>query len=706
MFRLLIGLTAVAALGLGAGAAFTVVPVYLPFVGLFVALLLAAADGLLSSAFRAPTLVKVLMGLSAAAFILLGLSSLVAGLNWLPDWMQDYWPPADAAIVAAVVVALNYVMILVPVTRGIVELANPYFEDTRIVDANFGFLGVHRIRERTAANILLGIILFLNIAQVYLTVLLSFWGNRFYTALQDKDYPTFKVELAFFGILATFWVLRGLAELYITFIFKINWRRWLTDKYVGGWLADKNYYRLGLQQRGTDNPDQRISEDINQFIDKTSEYYVQVFVSSLSLYAFVRILWVLSDKFAYSIGNFELTTIPGYLVWIAFALAVVATIGTHYIGRSLVPLNFNKQRLEANFRYSLVRVRENSEQIALLDGERNEQERLMSTFGGVIQNTLQIAMRQTVLRCFTLGYQQAMVVVPLAILAPAYFTNPIIKYGLMSQTRNAFGDVQDSFSLFVTLYQDLTEYKAIVNRLLGFEEALDDAEKVRAEGIVVAAGAEAGVAAQGLSVVLPGGEPLFADISMQLRAGERTLVTGTSGSGKTTLFRTIAGIWPFGRGKVEVPAEGSVMLLPQQTYMPLGTLRAALTYPEPENAFADAEIREALALVGLSDLAGRLDATENWSNALSGGEKQRVSIIRALLRKPAWLFLDEATSAVDEQTEAELYGLLRKALPATTVVSIGHRSSLARLHDRRIDIVKDAAGARLQDAPLEAFGVR
>lgn len=707
MLRVLAGLTAVAGVVFVWGSFASALPAYMPILSVIVTALMLFADGTFGQRFKAPVLLQFLVGISAVAFIMLGFMSFVSGLNLLPAWTEGYWPPPDAAIVAVIVVAINYGIGFIPVTRTIIDLVNPYFEETAPVRADLGILGRHTVQERRLAFVLFATILFLNIVQVYLTVLLSFWGSRFYTALSDKDYATFKVELLVFAVLATLWVVRGLAELYITYLFKINWRRWLTERYVGHWLSDKNHYRLSLARGLADNPDQRISEDVDKFIDNTNDWYVQFFVTSLGLYAFIRILWSLSERFSYTIGGFDLSSIPGYLVWVALALALVATLGAHFLGRPLVGLEFNKQRLEANFRYSLVRVRENTEQIALLNGEETERRQLMGTFGGVFSNTLQVAMRQTILRCFTLTYQQAMVVVPLVLLAPAYFTNPLLKYGLLQQTRGAFSDVQDAFSFFVTYYSSLAVYKAVVNRLLGFEAALVEAEDIRAKGLkVVTRVGEGRVGATDIDVSTPTGKTLLHGASFELEPRNRTLITGFSGSGKTTLFRAIAGIWPFGKGRIEVPENANVMMLPQQAYLPQGTLREVLTYPSAPDAFPQEALVEGLAAVGLEGHVESLDVIENWTNALSGGEKQRVSLVRALLRKPAWLFLDEATSAVDEATEASLYELLRERLPETTIVSIGHRSSLAALHDRRLAIVKDGAGTRLEDAPLEAFGAR
>jgi putative ATP-binding cassette transporter len=697
MLRLLSGLTGLFAIGFTAGAILGPVPFYLPFAA-------AVLTGVLLLSARLPIVLRFLIGLFALSFILLGAVTAASQAGAIPEDWLPYLPPPHAAIVAGILALANYGVWFVPVIRSIIILADPYFETRDRGDLNLGILGTWRMPERWIGLGLFGVIIVLNVVQVYLSVLLSFWNNRFYTALQDKDVVAFWAELLYFTIVATVWVIRAMSEYYLTQLFQIHWRRWMTNRYIMQWLGDKVHYRLRLQADQADNPDQRISEDVRDFVEYTSSFYIQIFVTSLSLYAFVQILWGISAQFPYKIGGFDLASVPGYLVWIVLALAIVVTLGTHLIGRPLVPLNFQKQQVEADFRYNLVRVRENSEQIALLDGEDVEERGLMYRFRAIFANTLALMVRTVKLTIFTTGYNQILIVLPFVLLAPAYFTTESMKLGALTQTTQAFGNVQDAFSFFITWYASLALYKSVINRLTGFDSAILKAEQQRSEGVEVVKGAStSGVAAAGLTLRLPNGRTLLDKANLAFRRGERTLVTGPSGSGKTTLFRAFAGIWPFGAGQVSVPDGEDVMLLPQQTYLPLGTLRAALAYPSPETTFKDADLARALARVGLSSLVERLDTVENWSNALSGGEKQRVAIVRALLRKPKWLFLDEATAALDEKAEADVYAALREALPETTVVSIGHRSSLAGFHDRRVAIVVDGGSPRLEDVPLEGL---
>jgi putative ATP-binding cassette transporter len=702
MIRLLAGLTGLATLGFGVGAYLGNAPIYLPVLAALVVGALLLCDGLPQRQTRVPMVMRFLIGLFALSFVIFGLILWAASASVVPDDLVAYLPQSGSSIIAAILVFLNLAICYIPLFREIIDLVNPYFE--RHQGPRVRVLGLG-LREDTIAKLFLAFIVILNVIQVYLTVIFNFWNNRFYTAMQDKNQPAFWGELAFFGIVATFWITRGLIELFATEFFKVRWRRWMTDRYVGQWLSNKTHYKLAVTGHQSDNPDQRISEDVRDFIDKGFDFYINIFNTILTLYAFVQILWMISNEFPYSVAGFDLVNIPGYLVWGALIVSVIVTFGSHYLGRPLVGLFFQKQRLEADFRYALVRVRENSEQIALLDGEGVERTGLADNFQRVFRNTIDIVIRRIKLGCFNLAYSQALNVLPFVFLAPAYFATASMKLGALTQTSEAFGNVQQSFSFFITNYRDLAEFKSMVNRLTNFDKAIKHAEESAVGGIELIAGAaNAMVSSQGLNVNLPTGKKLIQNATVSFPKGVSTLVTGPSGSGKTTLFRAIAGIWPFGSGKINAPADENIMLLPQQTYMPLGTLRAALTYPLPDTAFSQEVIEAALEQVGLGNFTARLDTSENWAGVLSGGEKQRVSIVRALLRKPAWLFLDEATSALDEKSEGDLYRLLREALPGATIVSIGHRASLAAYHERRLAVVKDNESAHIEEQPVATFG--
>ncbi|MBP0577914.1 ABC transporter ATP-binding protein/permease [Labrys sp. LIt4] len=705
MIRLLAGLSGLATLAFATGSVLGGVPFYLPILSLVVTGVLLIADGVPVSTSRVPLVVRFLIGLFAFSFIVL------AGLVWadeaglVPEALQSFLPRASSPIIAAILVIVHLVICYVPVVRRIIDMANPFFEARTPTRLSMGYLGSWPMSLRTLGLGLFAIIIVLNVVQVYLLVRFNYWQNLFFTALQQKDGPVFWTQLAVFSMLATVWVIRGMLEMYFTGVLKLYWRQWLSERYVAQWLSDKVSYRLALDRKSTDNPDQRISEDVRDFIDQVFDFYVNIFMTSLSLYAFVQILWQISANFPYSIGSFDLSSIPGYLVWVVLIYAIGVTYLTHLVGRPLIALQFRFQKVEADFRYNLVRVRENSEQIALLHGEEVEQRGLKERFGAIFGTGLSVLYRRIKLTCVTLAYAQANVVLPYLLLAPAYFATQNMTFGVLSQTSDAFGNVQSGVSFFITSYASLAVFKAVVDRLTTFDHAIEEADAARNQGVKIERSVDANaLSGSAVDILLPSGETLLEKVGFDIRKDERTLVTGASGSGKTTLFRVLAGIWPYGKGKISEPDEGAIMLLPQRPYFPLGTLARVMAYPLNADSFSKQELAEVLKKVGLSHLTDMLDVEQNWAGILSGGEQQRVAIARAILRKPTWLLLDEATSAMDEKSEASVYNLIREALPETTIVSIGHRSSLAAHHDRRLDVVRENGQSRIEEQPLAAFG--
>jgi putative ATP-binding cassette transporter len=560
-----------------------------------------------------------------------------------------------------------------------------------------------RSEERWSARLLLGVVIALQLGGVGLSVALNIWYNTFYNSLQNKDWALFVHQLILFCGLAAAYIVSAVYQLYLTQWLTIRWRRWMTERYLEAWLSDGTHYRMHLLGGTADNPDQRISEDIRGFITNTLDIGVGLLGSVVSLGSFIVVLWNLSANMPLMIGSLSLH-IPGYLVWGAFLYAVVGTLLTHLVGRVLIRLNFDQQRYEADFRFSLVRVREHTEQIALLGGELAEHDRLFVRFSRLMANWYAIMTRQKKLTFLTAGYGQAAVVFPYVLVSPFYFAGQIQLGGLM-QTASAFGQVQSSFSFFVTAYTSLASWKAIVDRLSGFQQSIERAGEVRqrAAHIAYRESAEPVLAAHALSVQLPEGEELVHLDSLRLRPGERMLVTGPSGSGKTSLLRALSGAWEFGTGEVVHPVGQTVLMLPQRAYLPLGTLRGALTYPAGDAAFADAVVREVLEACGLGHLLARLDEEAPWTNQLSGGEQQRVGFARALLAAPDWLLLDEATASLDEPAEDALYRLLRARLPNAGIISVGHRPGLTALHDRALALAPRPRAPQLQPgaaAPL------
>ena len=559
-----------------------------------------------------------------------------------------------------------------------------------------------RSEDKWAGWGLLIAVIAIELALVGNDVLINQWRNRFYNALQGKDWAGFVQEMWIFCLLAAISVGLGVYQLYLNQWLQIRWRNWMTRQYLGQWLDNANHYRMQLEGDPADNPDQRISYDVQMFVQLTLQIGVGLLSSIVSLASFVIILWGLSAAAPLLLFNGEYS-IPGYLVWGALVYAIFGTILTQWIGSPLVNLDFNQQRLEADFRFNLVRVRENSEQIALLEGGGAERERLSRRFSRIVGNWYAIMSRTKRLTAFTQTYAQAAVVFPFALATPAYFADKI-QLGALMQISEAFGKVQDALSFFVTVYRTMAEWRAVVARLDGFEMSIASAihQKSAPDTIAIVPSGDKDISLQQLLVRMPNGTPLVAVEDLTLRSGERTLVTGPSGAGKSTLFRTIAGIWPFGSGSITVPAGAKLMMLPQRPYFPIGTLKAAIAYPAPVGDFDKERIRAVLESVGLQRLEPQLDEEAHWNRILSLGEQQRLGIARALLHSPQYLFLDEATASLDEASEAMLYRLVEKELPATVIVSIGHRSTLQGLHGRTVQFTPADDRFTLRDRETEA----
>jgi len=549
--------------------------------------------------------------------------------------------------------------------------------------------------ERFMAWLLLGAVIALTLAMVYMNVQFNYWNNDFYNALQEKDKASFWRLMGRFTVLATIYIVMAVYAFYLNQMLQIRWRRWLTDSYLNQWLSDRAYYRLQLSGNPADNPDQRISEDLKIFVDQSLELALGFLNAVVTLGSFVGILWGLSGPAEIPFNGTQIV-IPGYMVWAALLYAIVGTWLTHKIGKKLIGLSFNQQRFEANFRFGLVRFRENTEGVALYNGEQDELRSFRTRFGGVVDNWWQIMRRQKILNTFTIGYNQAAIIFPFLVAGNRYFAGTIQLGGLM-QISSAFGHVQGSLSWFIGAYSTFATWKATVDRLLGFQYAIDNAraEMCNTSGVQQSQDTESDLVIDNVSLNLPNGSPLIAASTATIKPGESWLIRGPSGSGKSTLFRAIAGIWPFGTGRVRMPRNLSGLFLPQRPFLPIGTLSEVVAYPTRGKNFSEENTKDALGAVGLQHLAGRLDEQHNWSMQLSPGEQQRIAFARALLQQPAWLFLDEATSSLDEDSEQQLYRMLKEKLPKTTIVSIGHRSSLQALHTHLLELKDDGHGLRV-----------
>ena len=556
--------------------------------------------------------------------------------------------------------------------------------------------------EKWKARALLVAIVLLNLGAVYMLVLMNEWNRLFYDALEKRDQAVFWEQLLRFTYLAFGYIVIAVYRFYLTQLLEVRWRAWMTQHYLQRWLSGQAFYRMELARFSgsdatPDNPDQRIQEDLNLFTSYSISLSMGLLNSAVTLLSFVGILWSLSGGFSFALGGNEYV-LHGFMVWAAVAYCVVGSVITHYIGRPQIALNFQQQRLEADFRHHMVRVREYSEAIALDKGERVEGEHLDRRFLSVLGNYLRLIRAQKNLIWFTNFFGQAAVIFPFLVAAPRFFSGAI-QLGELMQISSAFGRVQDSLAWFVDNYSSLAAWRATTDRLTSFEVSM--AAQDRAQRPEVVQGAP-DLASDHLTLALPDGSQLLSNLSLRVAPGDSVIVKGPSGSGKSTLFRAFAGIWPFARGKVEIPAD--TMCIPQNPYFPDGSLRDALAYPDPAYRYSDEALREALAAALLPQLAARLDDQDAWTQKLSGGERQRLALARVFLKQPAWVLADEATSALDEAAESTLYQRLSAMVRRRggAMVSIAHGPALDAFHRRRWLIEKgpgvDPAAYQLRQA--------
>ena len=550
-------------------------------------------------------------------------------------------------------------------------------------------------KEKWRARGLLAGVIALSLGQVYMLVMLNQWNNVFYNALQERNFEVFWSLIGQFSLIAFGYIIMAVYAIYVKQILEIKWRTWMTSRYLDEWLHGQTYYRLQvLGGDGVDNPDQRISDDIGMFVNLTLSLFIGLLKQVTTLVAFVVILWQLSGALDLPVGDTVLS-VPGYMVFVTLAYSVAGTWLAHKVGHRLIGLNYDQQRYEADFRFSMVRVRENSESIAFYGGERPEMQNFQERFGMVIRNFWALMKRTKLLNFYVNGYAQLAVIVPILMSAPKYFAGDMQLGGFM-QTLSAFGRVQDALSYFVEVYDTIAQYVAVIRRLGGFTGHMEAAEAMQASFDFSSSDDINGMVLQDVQVELPDGRKLLERLSLAVPAGKYLLISGGSGCGKSTLLRALAGIWPYGCGNVSLPSGWRTMFLPQRPYLPLGSLRRAIYYPQPVPEKETADLRSLLERFGIGRLADRLDDVDDWSRILSLGEQQRLAFIRILLFRPDIVFLDESTSAMDEQREAEAYDILKELLPEMTVISVGHRSTLFKKHDKRLQLT----GSGWQLSPL------
>lgn len=547
--------------------------------------------------------------------------------------------------------------------------------------------------EKKKAFFLLGCIIALTLGVVYMLVLLNQWNNSFYSSLQNYDAKKIFDELIHFSWLAAIYILLAVYSYYLQQTLILNWRRWLTTRFIDIWLQNKTYYNLQMFGKDTDNPDQRISEDVRQFVEMTLSFGIGILKAFCTFASFVVILYNLSGSLSFTFMG-KTWTINGYMLWASLLYSVIGTYITHIVGRKLVKINFIQQKYEADFRFSMIRLRESAESVAFYRGEAQEGSVFKQRFKMLLDNFWKLVNKQKQLVFLNSGYSQIAIIFPFVVAMNRYLTKEVTLGGLM-QVASAFGRVQDSLSYFVDMYSSIAQWQAVVMRLTCFGHHMHDvyqqAERFHVERFAAADVVEV----DNMQINLPDGKPLLENISFTLHPGHNVLIKGVSGSGKSTLLRAISGIWPFVDGKIFLPERDKLMFIPQKSYLPLGTLRAALNYPG-NKPIDDTELIYLMDLCQIGYLKDKLDLEADWSHVLSVGEQQRLAFVRAHIQQPQWLFLDEATSALDEDTEANMYSLLQERLQQTTVVSVGHRSTLNKYHELVLRLNKSTRQVTLE----------
>lgn len=535
--------------------------------------------------------------------------------------------------------------------------------------------------EKRSAYLYLGGIATLTIAAVYMTLLLNEWFNEFYSALQAYDSEAVYHGLLKFTVLAFAHIIFAVYAYYLQQTLALRWRRWLTKSYLSRWTGKTLYYRMEMFSDGTDNPDQRISEDINLFTARTLSFGTGLLRSITTIFCFIFVLYKLSGEFSFTLAG-HTVAVPGYLVWAALFYSIIGTWLTHVVGKKLISLHFTQQKREADFRYAMVRLREMAESIAFYSGTESAEKEghiLGNRFAKVVSNSIFIIKKEKELSWLTNFYGQVAIIFPFLVAAPRYLSKGISLGGLM-QIANCFGKVQESMSYFVDVYASLAEWRSCVNRLLTFDAHMEELEKGKAlsQGkLTYREGDTMGF--ENLTIRLPNGKTILENRSEIAKIGDRIIVKGPSGKGKTTLFRVLAGLWPYGEGNITMPARDVVFFLPQKPYLPIGTLKEAAIYPELSGD--EEEIKKYMDFAGLSHLIPHLDEVSDWSHKLSLGEQQRLAFVRLFLLKPKYVLLDEATSAMDEAMEEKMYRELLKD-KERTILSIGHRSTLDQFHNK------------------------
>ncbi|UFN50580.1 ABC transporter ATP-binding protein/permease [Roseomonas sp. OT10] len=567
-----------------------------------------------------------------------------------------------------------------------------------------GFLrmaGAYFLKERKAQGLALGLLL-LTLLQIGIQIRFNLWGRDFFNALESRDRNAFMWQMVLFLGLAAASMITAVYQLYVKQLTQLRWREWLTMRLLGDWMSDARHYQLEKAGGADVNPDQRIAEDARISTEMAVDFATGLFNAAVMLCAFIGILWTISGSLKFTALGYDVE-IPGYMVWAALLYAMIGSGLTYFVGRPMVALNFRRASREADFRFGLVRARESSEGIALIGGEADERRGLAGLLSRTADAVRDLMQSQRRLMWLTSAYGMLTGVFPTVVAAPSYFSGAITLGGLM-QIGSAFGSVQASLNWFVDNFPRLAEWRSSVERLLTFREALhqmdamvkDPKQPTLTRGVAKPGEGEEKISFRDVQVAFANGSVVIAEASAEIHAGERVLIKGESGTGKSTLFRAFAGVWPWGSGEIRMPPREATMFMPQRPYLPLGSLRTALAYPAGPASLPDAVAVEALETVGLERLVSRLDVEDRWDQTLSLGEQQRLAFARLLIQKPRWIFMDEATAALDEQNQDAMMRLILERLPGSALVSIGHRPGLEAFHDRTLTLERGPEGAKLQ----------
>ena len=561
------------------------------------------------------------------------------------------------------------------------------------------FKGYWSSEEKWKARGLFVVIALMNIAVAVISYEFANWNNEFFSILEKRAFEYFLPSVSEFVILVTAFVLFATYAAYFERVLHIKWRTWMTDRYIDDWMKNQAYYRIQVSGKPTDNQDQRICEDIDEFTEITIQLLSGAVHMLASLVIFGVILWQISGVLTLSLAGSSVN-IYGYIVWGCLIYTIIASFLTHVIGRKLIPLNFEQQRYEADLRFSIMRVRENSESIAFYGGENVEKKNFRERFKNVISNYRKLIARNKLLDFYKNTYTHVTTIFPIVIVAPIFFPKEIpfagfkvtipegmesFDLGDLMGTATAISYFQNALNYFVEVYEYLARLASVTQRLSELTANIEKAIAIKSEVEQIQTPSE-NFSIEHLQISLPNGKTLLKDCTVEFKQGMCLLITGSSGCGKSTLLRTISGIWPFGKGKIFSSEKGRKLFLSQRPYLPLGTLRRAIYYPLEAEINSDEKIKEIMRLVDLEKFVNRLDEVDDWSRILSLGEQQRIAFARVLLFKPQWIFLDESTSALDEPREKIMYDLIRKNLPTAGIVSVGHRSTLFALHDKELHL--------------------